>query len=131
MTYVSARRASAAIGAITAVAGAALVGAPGKAGPLIGLTSRGQAQLVGALDLALAPGLIFGRRRWAWLAARAASNIATAAFLLSRDHGEKPRANAVAFSAILAVATVGDGRAVLALRRGGPGKSTAAVIRPR
>jgi hypothetical protein len=118
MTYVSARRAAIAVGAITSVAGAALLGAPEEVGPLIGLESRGDAQLVGVLDLALVPGLIFGRPRWPWLAGRAASNIATAAFLLYRARDQRNRTNAVVFSAILAVSTLGDARAVVALREG-------------
>jgi hypothetical protein len=93
MTYASAQRTSTTVGVITAVAGTALLDAPQKVGPLIGLTSGGDAQLVGALDVALAPGLIFGRPRWAWLAVRATANLATAAFLLYRNHDETRRTN--------------------------------------
>ena len=118
MTYVSAQRASITVGAITTVAGVALLTAPEKIGPLIGLTSRDDAKLVGTLDLTLVPGLMFGRPRWPWLAARATSNIATAVFVLCRNHDETRRTNAVVFSAMLAVSALGDTRAVLALRRG-------------
>jgi hypothetical protein len=120
MTYASAQRTSTTVGVITAVAGTALLDAPQKVGPLIGLTSGGDAQLVGALDVALAPGLIFGRPRWAWLAVRATANLATAAFLLYRNHDETRRTNAVVFSAFLALSTLSDSRAILALRLGNP-----------
>lgn len=95
-------------GVVTAVAGSALLCAPDRLGPLIGLTERRDAQLVGALDLALSPGLMFGKPQWPWLAARAASNVATAAFALRRARTDTSVRNARVFSALLAVATVAD-----------------------
>ena len=104
-------------GVFTAIAGSALLFAPNRLGPLIGLTARRDVQLVGVLDLALAPGLILGRPQWPWLAARAVSNVATAAFALKRaGRGIKQR-NAAVFGAFLVVATVTDVRALRDLRR--------------
>jgi hypothetical protein len=74
-------------------------------------------QLVGCLDLALVPGLIFGRPQWPWLASRAVSNVATSVFVLRRAADAIPRRNARIFSAALAVATVTDVRAARTLRR--------------
>jgi hypothetical protein len=102
-------------GVFTTIAGGALLSAPSGLGPLIGLTSRRDAQLVGILDLALAPGLMFGRPQWPWLAARAVSNVATAVFTLRRAENGASLRNARVFSALLAAATVTDLRAVRAL----------------
>lgn len=113
----SAERISTTAGVVTAVAGSALLIAPTQLGPVIGLTARRDARLVGALDVALSPGLIFGRPRWPWLAARAASNVTTAVFVLRRAEGVTPRRVARAFTALLAVATVTDVLGVRALRR--------------
>ena len=102
-------------GIVTTVAGSALLCAPGRMGPLIGVMSRRDVRLVGALDLALAPGLMFGRPRWPWLAARAVSNVATGLFVLRRAEDGAPLRNARVFSAFLAAATLADLRAFRAL----------------
>ena len=102
-------------GVFTTIAGSALLYAPSRLGPLIGLTSRRDAQLVGVLDLALAPGLMFGRPQWPWLAARAISNVATAVFTLRRAEDGTSLRNARVFSALLAAATLTDLRAAGAL----------------
>lgn len=99
-------------GVVTAIAGSALLAAPERLGPVIGLTAKRDAQLVGVLDLALSPGLMFGRPQWPWLAARAVSNVVTAGFVLRRAANPGSRRNARAFSALMAVATVTDLRAV-------------------
>ena len=74
-----AERRAVAIGVITAVAGGALVRAPGRAGAVVGIADTRLARLVGVADLSLVPGLIAGHPRWPWLAARAAFNLPTAA----------------------------------------------------
>jgi hypothetical protein len=115
-TRSSAQTMSTTAGVSTAIAGSALLCAPDRLGPLIGLTARRDVQLVGVLDLALAPGLILGRPQWPWLAARAVSNVATAVFALKRaGRGVKQR-NAIAFSTFLVVATAADLRALRELR---------------
>ncbi|WP_123024998.1 hypothetical protein [Mycolicibacterium stellerae] len=113
----SAQALSTTAGIVTAIAGSALLYAPTRLGPLIGLTSKRDAQLVGVLDLALSPGLMFGRPQWPWLAARAVSNVATGAFTLRRAKDGASRRNARVFSTLLAAATVTDLRAVRALAR--------------
>jgi hypothetical protein len=95
----------------TAVAGTALLVTPARLGPVIGLAGARDAQLVGVLDLALVPGLLLGRPRWPWLAARAVSNVATAGFVLWRASDDRSRRNARVFSAALTLATVTDVRA--------------------
>ncbi|HEV7852697.1 MAG TPA: hypothetical protein VGP27_15290 [Mycobacterium sp.] len=102
-------------GIVTTVAGSALLCAPGRMGPLIGLMSRRDVRLVGALDLALAPGLMFGRPQWPWLAARAVSNVATGLFVFLRAEDGGPVRNARVFSAFLAAATLADLRTFRAL----------------
>jgi hypothetical protein len=101
------------VGVFTAVAGAALLLLPDRVGPLTGVTDRTDARILGVADLALAPGLIAGRPRWPWMAARAVTNLGMAAFALRR--GTLPK-RARLFSAFLCVATAADTRAVLALR---------------
>jgi hypothetical protein len=102
-------------GVVTAIAGSALLCAPDRLGPAIGLTDRRDAQLVGALDLVLSPGLLFGKPQWPWLAARAASNVATAVFTVRRARSDTSLRNARVFSALMVVATIAD---VHALRAG-------------
>jgi hypothetical protein len=104
-------------GVVTAIAGPALLGAPERVGPAIGLTAKRDAQLVGALDLALAPGLLFGRPRWPWLMARAISNLATAGFVLRRAADDASRRNARRFSGVMVLATLTDLRALRAVTR--------------
>jgi hypothetical protein len=111
----SAQALSMTAGVVTTVAGSALLCAPGRMGPLIGLTSRRDVRLVGALDLTLAPGLMFGRPQWPWLAARAVSNVATGLFVLRRADDGAPLRNARVFSAFLVAATLTDLRAFRAL----------------
>lgn len=63
-------------GLVTAPTGVALLAAPRLAG-IAGLTpAAGRA--IGAIDLTLAVGLLAGRPRWPWAAARAAANLPTA-----------------------------------------------------
>jgi hypothetical protein len=111
----SAQSLSMTAGVVTTIAGSALLCAPGRMGPLIGLTSRRDVRFVGALDLALAPGLMFGRPQWPWLAARAVSNVATGLFVLRRAEDGAPLRHARVFSAFLAAATLTDLRAFRAL----------------
>lgn len=111
------RRLATTAGTVTSIAGTALLGAPDRVGPVIGLTSKRDARLVGALDLALAPGLLWGRPRWPWLTARAVSNVATAGFVLRRAADGSSRRNARVFSVALGLATLADARAAsLAMR---------------
>ncbi|MGH8986002.1 MAG: hypothetical protein ACRDY6_19305 [Acidimicrobiia bacterium] len=57
------------------VLGLALLIAPAAVGRALGVhSSRRVLRTIGLVDLALAPGLYFGRPQWPWLLARAASN---------------------------------------------------------
>lgn len=118
MTNTAGRHVSLAVGAVTGLAGCALVVIPAYAGPLIGLTEPRDARLIGLADLALVLGLLLGRRRWPWLAARGALNLPMAAYLLHRG-GKGPRArNARAFALTVTTATIGDLNAALAMLHG-------------
>jgi hypothetical protein len=116
-SHTATERLSTTAGVVTAIAGFALLRAPDRVGPLIGLAAKRDAQLVGILDLALSPGLLLGRPRWPWLMARAMSNVATAAFVLDRASDEASLRNARMFSGIMVLATFADVRALRALRR--------------
>lgn len=92
MTPRAGRQAAGTVGAATLLIGGALVIAPERLGPLVGLPSPASTRVVGVLDLALVPGLLAGRPRWPWLAASAALNVATAAYTLQRagENGSLP-----------------------------------------
>lgn len=113
----SIRRLATTAGIVTSIAGTALLGAPDRVGPVIGLTEKRDAQLVGALDLALAPGLIWGRPQWPWLTVRAISNLATTGFVLRRAADNPSRRNARVFSGAMVLATLADLRACRAAMR--------------
>lgn len=116
MTENAVERLATTAGVVTTIAGTALLVTPARVGPLLGLAARRDAQLVGVLDLALAPGLLFGRPRSPWLMGRAVSNLATAAFVLARASGAQARRRAWIFSGAMAVATLTDARAYRAAR---------------
>ena len=99
-------------GLVTAPTGVALLAAPGIAGAT-GLTA-GQSRAIGAVDLALAIGLLAGRPRWPWATARAAANVATA-LVLARTG--TPAGRVLASS--LAVLTGFDGAAARSLHAAG------------
>jgi hypothetical protein len=114
MTPEQGHRAAAFVGVFTAVAGVGLLFLPEQVGPLTGVTDPTDARILGIVDLALVPGLLAGRPRWPWMAARAVTNLGMAAFTLRRA---PLRNRARLFSAFLCVATAADTRAVLALRQ--------------
>ncbi len=66
-------------GLATVVIGSALLAAPRRVGALSGIDDPSTARRIGLVDLALAPGLLLGKPRWPWLAARAVANVGTAA----------------------------------------------------
>ncbi len=97
------------VGAITLVAGAALIAAPQLATKPLGLEGQETAmRLIGASDLVLVPGLLRGRPRWPFMVGRAALNLGVAAYF----HGVSARGPAAAFVAL----TVVDGTTALVLR---------------
>lgn len=118
MTYEAGHRAAVTVGAGTLVIGGAMLTAPRSAGPLIGLVEPRSARMIGVLDLALAPGLLAGRPRWPWLAARAVTNLAMAVYALRLPPGDRRQVvRARAFAVALLVATVADSTAAAAIRR--------------
>lgn len=118
MTSRAGHRAAIAVGAVTLPIGAALLVAPGWAGPLIGLTRPGGTRIIGALDVALVPGLLAGRPRWPWLAARAAANVGTAAYTLRQARGTSAlTTRSRAFALAMVIATVADSTAAAATHR--------------
>ncbi|MBC8090898.1 MAG: hypothetical protein H7Y15_02960 [Pseudonocardia sp.] len=116
MSVSTARRMASTIGLITAGIGGVLVVSPTTFGPLMSLADPRGARLIGAVDLALVPGLLAGRPRWPWMAARAIGNVLTAAYCLGRAHDAEAVARARVVALVLAMATVADTVAALALR---------------
>jgi hypothetical protein len=116
MTPDEAERAAVRVGVITTVIGGALTAAPACVGPLVGLNRPQVALAVGLADLALVPGLLRGRPRWPWLAARAGLNVAIIGYAAGAS-GRNRRA-LVAATALMA-ATVADLVAMSALRDAG------------
>jgi hypothetical protein len=105
MTPDDAERAAVRVGVITTVIGGALTAAPARVGPLVGLTSSQASLVVGVADLALVPGLLRGKPRWPWLAARAGLNVAIICYAAVTARHNRRAAVAVA---ALASATVAD-----------------------
>jgi hypothetical protein len=113
MTPDDAERAADRVGVMTSVIGAALTAAPGRVGPRVGLTSPQAALVVGLADLALVPGLLRGRPRWPWLAARAGLNLAIIGYAVATNGRNRRALVAVA---ALVPATVSDLVAMSTLR---------------
>ena len=109
-----AERACVAAGVITLTLGTALLVAPRRIGDVVGVRAGRSLRGIGLLDVVIAVGRLRGRPRWPWLAARAAANPPTAAYLavLGRRSGAKAP---LAIAAFLLGATVADARAVRVL----------------
>ena len=90
---------------MTSAIGAALTVAPNRAGPLMGIEDPLAARLVGLADLALVPGLLRGRPRWPWLAARVGLNVAIIGYAIgTARRNRRARISAAA----LVAATLSD-----------------------
>jgi hypothetical protein len=113
-----AKRAAVGVGAATSLIGGALAADPKKVGDLIHLQDTTGLRAIGIADLALVPGLLAGRPRWPWMAARGTLNIAIVAFLLRRPAGADTLKLRIVSAALLGV-TVQDLRAAVALREAG------------
>ncbi len=113
------RRTGTVIGVGSGAIGAALLVAPARFGPVLGLSHPTDIRMVGLVDLALAPGLVVGRPRWPWAVARAASNVLIAAWCLHRARSAGLSRAAVRAAAALAAVTVLDARLARDLRRDG------------
>lgn len=78
----TAERTSTGVGAATFAIGVAMSVSPERLGGAAGLDDRTAVQVIAVADLALVPGLLVGRPRWPWMAARSVLNVAIAARLL-------------------------------------------------
>ena len=117
MDVAAAQRSAKGVGLISLVIGAVLVIAPARAGRLLRTGAEpGALRLIGASDLALVPGLLTGRHRWRWMTARAGLNVVIGAYCLSLSRRERTVGAKIAAAAMV-VATVGDSRTIVALRR--------------
>lgn len=109
------------VGGLTTAIGVSLLAAPVRTGKLLGVPvgrERRTLQFLGAVDLTVALGLLFGRPRWPWMAARAVCNPPTAIYLgrLGRRSGSRVLP---AVAGVILAATVADGAAVRTLRAAG------------
>jgi F420H(2)-dependent quinone reductase len=111
------------VGVLTLGIGAALLARP-RLASVAGLDER-DTRAVALLDLAVAPGLIWGRPRRPWMFARAGANVGIAAILLRR---RSPVGKAI--TAGLAVATASDLQIAAALGPSAPGPVGAATADP-
>ena len=111
------RRTATVIGVGSGAIGAALLVAPARFGPLLGLSRPTDIRIVGSIDLALAPGLLIGRPRPPWAAARAASNVLIAAWCLHQARFAGLSRAAGWAAAALAAVTVLDARLARDLHR--------------
>lgn len=120
MDLTSAEQAAKRVGMITLPLRLALVTVPVRAGRFLRVGEHPTAlRLIGLLDLALVPGLLFDAGRWQWLTARAGLNLGIAAYCLRVVRREQAPGAAVAVAAMLA-ATAADTQAILVLHRGQP-----------
>jgi len=103
MSSQAAKRTATTVGVATTVIGGGLTWAPETVARALGVRRPGPVRIIGLADLALAPGLIAGRPRWPWMAARAALNVVIAAYLLDdarQTSNSRPRSAALALAAI-------------------------------
>ena len=96
------------VGAATLLIGVALLAWPERTGRLLAIDDPSAARVVGALDLALVPGLVLGPRRSLWLLGRAALNMGIAAHVLTAQRRTRRYRRAAEVAAVLAAATIGD-----------------------
>jgi hypothetical protein len=109
--------AAAFVGAVTTVAGGLLVASPEGVGRRAWIERPTSARILGAVDLALVPGLVAGRPRWPWMAARVAANLGTAAFYERIARRGPARIGPRAVAGTLLALSVADASVVRTLRR--------------
>lgn len=98
------------VGLITAVAGALLLAAPGAVGRRSWIEDPNQARLLGLVDVVIAAGLLAGRPRAPWMAARVIANVGTAAFFGRIARGGPPTIGpAVVAGSLLGVTAIDVG----------------------
>ncbi len=107
------------VGFITLVIGAVLVIAPRWSGRLLGVGKHDFGlRVIGLSDLALVPGLLRGRPRWPWMAARGGFNLAVATYCLRLARSEGTIGAKIAGFAMVLL-TVTDSRVAWRLRATG------------
>jgi hypothetical protein len=109
------------VGALTTAIGVSLLVAPVRTGKMLGVQvdrERRTLQILGAVDLTVAIGLLFGRPRWPWMAARAVCNPPTAVYLGLLGRRSESR-TLYAVASVVLLATVADAAAVRTLRAAG------------
>jgi len=105
-----------AVAAVSLAIGAALLLAPGPTARALGVESSHRTlRTIGLVDVALAPGLYYGRPQWPWLTARGASNPLIAAVVATSARTKRARI----LAAGLVGATVMDLRTAARLRSDG------------
>jgi hypothetical protein len=115
-----ANRSATLVGCGSGAIGVAALLAPKRINKLLGISSDPAMRAIGVADLVLVPGLIGGRQRWRWIAARAALNLAIVGVFLRSRSGASTPSRPLAAAVGLAIVTVGDlrvGRALYAARR--------------
>ncbi|MFC7487648.1 hypothetical protein ACOCJ7_16095 [Knoellia sp. CPCC 206453] len=114
----AALRSASAVGWVTLPIGLALVAAPARIGRVLALGDHPAAlRAIGALDLALVPGLLVGRHRRPWLVARVALNLGIAAYCAGLVRSERSKGAMVGVAAMVA-ASVADSRTIADLGDG-------------
>ena len=103
-------RAAMVVGAATLLIGGALMARPDRVGRLLAVDNPSAARVIGALDLALVPGLVLGPRRPLWLFGRGALNLGIAAHVLRAQRNTGRFGCAVTVAGVMVAATVGDSR---------------------
>jgi len=107
-----------AAGLVTLGIGTALTVAPTRAGGVLGLPpSPAAARVIGGIDLGLGAGLLAGRPRWPWMAARAAFNVVLGARYLGEARRPGGNSRAMGGAVGMAALTVLDGVGAVALWR--------------
>ena len=119
LTVEQAERAGIAVGVVTLGVGLALFVAPRRTGEAAGVQAERGLRVVGLLDVVVAIGVLWGRPRWPWLAARSAANPPTAAYfaMLGRRSGAKTPVVIAAVILCLTIADASVGRVLRAAKR--------------
>jgi hypothetical protein len=118
---VDAERAVTRVGLLTLLIGVSLAVAPKPMCRLLRLGGHASSlRVIGLADLALVPGLLWGRPRWAWMTGRAALNVVIAGHCLRLARRDQLTTALVAAVA-MAAATISDGNVGRALRHGAAG----------
>ena len=116
------------VGWVTLGFGTALTVAPRRSARALGLGDRPVlAAVVGITDLGVGSGVLWGRRRWAWMAARAALNIALVGCYATEANRAGGNSRARAGTIAMASLSVVDTALTFALAAGRPRRTSTAL----